>query len=66
MVKYEYMTEEEKGRYGAVVDYKINGPELDKFKREIIRRMEKNNYTPDTLPADVAFKYATDEEKKNI
>lgn len=64
LVKYEYMTKEEKGRYGAVVDYKINGPELDKFKREIIRRMEKNNYTPDTLPADVAFKYATDEEKK--
>ena len=31
---------EEKGRYGAVVDYKINGPELDRF-REIIRRMRK-------------------------
>lgn len=64
LVKYEYMTEEEKAIYDVIVDYKINGPEINKFKREIIRRMEDSNYSPDTLPADVAFKYATEEEKK--
>lgn len=64
IVVYEYMTDEEKADCGAVIEYKTNGSVLHTFKKEVVKRIKDENYSLDTLPAEIAFKYATEEEKK--
>lgn len=63
VTKYLFMTEEERQKYGAKIEYK-NASDLDDFKADVTLRLGDNSFTAETLPPKIAFEYANEEEKQ--